>query len=89
MVVNEIARGTLFICRTAYLWRCISVILRRPVPHDFRFRLDLLPFVLLVGDFGRGRKFQLYLAVEGGKFGLQLFQFVLLLPYLPGYLLQL
>ena len=34
-------------------------------------------------------KLQLYLSVECCKFGLQLFQFVLLLPYLPGYLLQL
>ena len=44
----------------------------------------------IFGDFGRRRlKLQLYLSVECCKFGLQLFQFVLLLPYLPGYLLQL
>ena len=46
--------------------------------------------MLLFGDFGcRRRKFQLYLAVKGGKFGLQLFQFFLLLPHLACYLLQL
>ena len=46
--------------------------------------------MLLFGDFGcRRRKFQLYLAVKGGKFGLQLFQFFLLLPRLACYLLQL
>jgi len=61
-----------------------------PVPHIFRFRFDLLPLVLLFGDFGRGRrKLQLYLAVKGGKFGLQLLQLVLLLPHLASYLLQL
>ena len=39
------------------------------VSHTFRFRFDLLPFMLLFGDFGcRRRKFQLYLAVKGGKF---------------------
>ena len=58
--------------------------------HTFRIRFDLLSVILLFGDFGRRRlKLQLYLSVECCKFGLQLFQFVLLLPYLPGYLLQL
>ena len=90
MVGNEIARGTSFTCRTAYLWRCISVILRLPVPHIFRFRLELLPFILLFGDFGRGRrKFQLYFSVKCSKFGLLLFQFVHLLPHFARYLLQL
>ena len=52
--------------------------------------LTSLSVILLFGDFGRRRlKLQLYLSVECCKFGLQLFQFVLLLPYLPGYLLQL
>ena len=64
--------------------------MRLPVPHIFRFRLDLLPFFLLFGDFGRGRrKFQLYFSVKGGKFGFQLLQLVLLLPHLARYLLQL
>ena len=36
-----------------------------------------------------GSQFQLYLAVEGGKVGLQLLQLVLLLPCLARYLLQL
>ena len=90
MVGNVIARGNSFTCRTAYLWRCISGILHLPVPHIFRFRLDLLPIILLFGDFGRGRrKLQLNLAVEGGKFGLQLLQLVLLLPHLARYILQL
>ena len=34
-------------------------------------------------------QFQLYLAVKSGKFGFQLFQFLLLLPRLARYLLQL
>ena len=84
MVGNDTIR------RTAYLRRCIFGILHLPVPHIFRFRFDLLPLVLLFGDFGRGRrKLQLYLAVKGGKFGLQLLQLVLLLPHLASYLLQL
>lgn len=36
-----------------------------------------------------GCQFQLYLPVEGGKLGLQLFQLILLLPCLARYLLQL
>lgn len=37
----------------------------------------------MFGDFGRRRcKFQLYLAVKRSKFGLQLFQLILFLPYL-------
>lgn len=84
MVGNDTIR------RTAYLRRCIFGILRLPVPHIFRFRLELLPFILLFCDFGRGwRKLQLNFSVKGGKFGLQLLQLVLLLPHLARYLLQL
>ena len=36
-----------------------------------------------------GSQLQLYLAVQCGEFGFQLFQLVLLFPCLPGYLLQL
>ena len=73
MVGNDTIR------RTAYLRRCIFGILRLPVPHIFRFRLELLPFILLFCDFGRGwRKLQLNFSVKGGKFGLQLLQLVLL-----------
>ncbi len=69
MVGNDTIR------RTAYLRRCIFGILRLPVPHIFRFRLELLPFILLFCDFGRGwRKLQLNFSVKGGKFGLQLLQ---------------
>lgn len=68
-MVGEISHWTSFICRTAYLRRYIFCILPDTVSHIFRLRLDLLPLVLLVGDFGCGRcKLQLYLAVEGGKF---------------------
>ena len=82
VVGNKIARRTAFIHRAAYL-RHIFGVLWRYVSYTFRIRFDL-------GDFGRRRlKLQLYLSVECCKFGLQLFQFVLLLPYLPGYLLQL
>lgn len=82
MVGNDTIR------RTAYLRRCIFGILRLPVPHIFRFRLELLPFILLFCDFGRGwRKLQLNFSVKGGKFGLQLLQLVLLLPHLTRYLL--
>ena len=84
MVGNDTIR------RTAYLRRCNSVILRLPVPHIFHFRFDLLPIILFFGDFWcRRSKLQLYLAVEGGKFGLQLLQLVLLLPNLARYILQL
>lgn len=86
---NKIARRTAFIHRAAYL-RHIFGVLWRYVSYTFRIRFDLLSVILLFGDFGRRRlKLQLYLSVECCKFGLQLFQFVLLLPYLPGYLLQL
>jgi hypothetical protein len=62
MVGNDTIR------RTAYLRRCIFGILRLPVPHIFRFRLELLPFILLFCDFGRGwRKLQLNFSVKGGK----------------------
>ena len=89
MVGNKIARRTAFIHRAAYL-RHIFGVLWRYVSYTFRIRFDLLSVILLFGDFGRRRlKLQLYLSVECCKFGLQLFQFVLLLPYLPGYLLQL
>lgn len=89
MIGNEIARRTSFIHRAANL-RDIIGLLWRYAPYTFRIWLDLLPVLFFFGDFLRGRrKLQLYLAVERGKFGLQLFQFVLLLPYLPGYLLQL
>lgn len=89
MVGNKIARRTAFIHRAAYL-RHIFGVLWSYVSYTFRIRFDLLSVILLFGDFGRRRlKLQLYLSVECCKFGLQLFQFVLLLPYLPGYLLQL
>ena len=89
VVGNKIARRTAFIHRAAYL-RHIFGVLWRYVSYTFRIRFDLLSVILLFGDFGRRRlKLQLYLSVECCKFGLQLFQFVLLLPYLPGYLLQL
>ena len=89
VVGNKIARRTAFIHRAAYL-RNIFGVLWRYVSYTFRIRFDLLSVILLFGDFGRRRlKLQLYLSVECCKFGLQLFQFVLLLPYLPGYLLQL
>ena len=89
MIGNEIARRTSFIHRAANL-RDIIGLLWRYAPYTFRIWLDLLPVLFIFGDFLRGRrKLQLYLAVKRGKFGLQLFQFVLLLPYLPGYLLQL
>ena len=62
----------------------------RYAPYTFRIWLDLLPVLFFFGDFLRGRrKLQLYLAVKRGKFGLQLFQFVLFLPHLARYLLQL
>ena len=89
VVGNKIARRTAFIHRAAYL-RHIFGVLWSYVSYTFRIRFDLLSVILLFGDFGRRRlKLQLYLSVECCKFGLQLFQFVLLLPYLPGYLLQL
>lgn len=89
MVSDEITRWTPLICQTAYL-RSFFRMLQRYISNSFRNRLDILPVLLLFGDLRRRRcKFQLYLAVKRGKFGLQLFQFVLLLPYLPGYLLQL
>ena len=84
MVSGEIFR------RTAYLRRCLFGILPDTVSHAFCFRLDLLPLFILFGDFRcRRRKFQLYLAVKCGKFGLQLFKFILLLPHFARYLLQL
>ena len=50
----------------------------------------ILIFLLVFGGFRCGRcKFQLYLAVKGGKLGLQLFQLVFLLPYLARYRLEL
>ena len=55
----------------------------------FRWGLTVL-FLPLTGRFLLlGCQLQLYLAVEGGKLGLQLFQLVLLLPCLARYLLQL
>lgn len=55
------------------------------------FRLFLLAALpVLFRAFRRRRsQLQLYLAVKCGEFGLQLFQLVLLLPCLSGYLLQL
>lgn len=89
MVGNEISRWTSLIYRTAYL-RSFFRVLRRNVAYTFHDRLDFLSGLFLFGDFRRRwRKFQLNLSVKRGKFGFQLFQFVLLLPYLPGYLLQL
>ena len=79
MVGNKIARRTAFIHRAAYL-RHIFGVLWSYVSYTFRIRFDLLSVILLFGDFGRRRlKLQLYLSVECCKFGLQLFQFVLVL----------
>ena len=78
-----------FYPRTAYddmaadiVMRCI-VRLRRM----FRFRWGLTAlFLPLTGRFLLlGCQLQLYLAVEGGKFGFQSFQLVLLLPCLARY----
>ena len=83
MVGNEIARRTSFIHRVAYL-RSIFGLLWRYAPYTFRIRLDLLSVLFFFGDFGRGRrKLQLYLAVECGKFGLQLFQLIFLVTQTP------
>ena len=65
MVSYEIARGIALIRWTAYLRRCIFMILPDTAPYTFRLRFNLLPLILLFGDFGRwGCKFQLYLAVK-------------------------
>ena len=78
MVGNEIVRRTSFIHWTANL-RDIIGLLWRYAPYTFRIRFDFLSILFFFGDFGcRRRKFQLYLAVECGKFGLQLFQLILL-----------
>ena len=83
MVGNEIARRTSFIHWTANL-RCIFGVLWWHVPYTFRIRLDLLSILFFFGDFGRRRrKFQLYLAVERGKFRLQLFQLIFLVTQIP------
>ena len=90
MAGHEITYGIPLSHRAAYLLRHIFGILRLPVLRVVRFRPDLLPPVFLFGGFRCGRrKLQLNPAVEGGKFGLQLFQFVLLLPHLARYLPQL
>ena len=66
--------------------RCI-VRLRRIL--RFRWGLTAL-FLPLTGRFLLlGCQLQLYLAVEGGKFGFQLFQLILFLPCLARYLPQL
>ena len=83
MVGNEIARRTSFIHRVAYL-RCIFGGLWWHVPYTSRIRLNLLPILFFFGNFGRRRrKFQLYLAVERGNFGLQLFQLIFLVTQTP------
>ncbi len=83
MVGNEIARRTSFIHRAAYL-RDIIGLLWRYAPYTFRIWFDFLSILFFFGDFGRGRcKLQLYLAVECGKFGLQLFQLILLVTQTP------
>ena len=89
MVANDVARWISLIHRAAYL-RCIISLLWRYAPYTFRNRLDLLSILFFfVGFLRRRRKFQLYLAVKCGKFGLQLFKFILLLPHFARYLLQL
>ena len=59
--------------------------------HVLRFwhRLTALFLPLTWRFLMLGCQFQLYFAVEGGKLGLQLLQFVLLFPCLARYLLQL
>ena len=82
MVGNDTIR------RTAYLRRCIFGILRLPVPHIFRFRLDLLPFVLLFGDFGRGwRKLQLNFRSRAASSDFNCFSSSSFFPHLTRYLL--
>lgn len=83
MVANDVARWISLIHRAAYL-RCIISLLWRYAPYTFRNRLDLLSILFFfVGFLRRRRKFQLYLSVKCGKFGLKLFQFVLLFHTLP------
>lgn len=83
MIGNEIARRTSFIHRAANL-RDIIGLLWRYAPYTFRIWFDFLSILFFFGDFGRGRcKLQLYLAVECGKFGLQLFQLILLVTQTP------
>lgn len=83
MIGNEIARRTSFIHRAANL-RDIIGLLWRYAPYTFRIWLDLLPVLFFFGDFLRGRrKLQLYLAVERGKFRLQLFQLIFLVTQIP------
>ena len=60
------------------------------VPYNFCNRLDFLTILFFSNGLWCGRrKLQLYLAVECGKLGLQLFQFVLLFPFLARYRLEL